>query len=66
MNDAMKALVGKGEWTPEALEQYFRVYFEECIQLMLLKNHDYGNSWLSDRPTTLTEQKRSIKEASNE
>lgn len=43
------------EWTTELLESYFRETFEECIELMVMKNRKYGSSWEADRPTTLTD-----------
>lgn len=40
------------------LEQEFRDFFESCIQLLLKKNHDYGDSWKDYRPETITDHIR--------
>lgn len=38
----------------EALEEYDR-HFEEVLQLMLKKNHDYGEAWRGMRVTSYTD-----------
>lgn len=45
----------KTDWKPEELEKIFSGTFRECIDLMLDKNHDYGNSWAKDRPSTISD-----------
>lgn len=45
----------KTDWTTEELREIFATVFAECGVLMERKNHDYGNSWAYDRPTTFTD-----------
>lgn len=48
----------KSDWTPEKLQVFFSNQYQQCINLMLAKNHDYGNSWFDDRATTITDTMR--------
>lgn len=47
--------MSKEDWGTQELRGFFWAVFTQCTDLMLKKNHDYGNSWYDDRATTITD-----------